>query len=104
MVTYVLDDFSLAAFLQALPDSLAEQDLCLRLEVLLVKRQDRNPYCSAVPPLVEELNRLGHHLQSETVPGLDHFFEGPLDGARVLEVRGVGDWFSVRVRHNNERG
>ena len=101
MVNDVLDDFSIAAFVDALPDSLAEQDLCLRLEVLLVKMQDRNPKTSVVPLLVEELNLLGHQLSSQTVPGLDHCFQGRLDSARVLEVRGAGDWNSVRVRRTN---
>ena len=102
MVSDVLDDFSIAAFVDALPASLAEQDLCLRLEVLLVKMQDRNPMSSVVPSLAKELNRLGHQLRPQTVPGLDHFFQGRLDSVRVLEVGGVGDWYSVRVRQANE--
>ena len=97
-----LTDFSWSTFQRTQPHSVAEQDLCLRLEVLLVKMQDRNPEESAILRLVGQLNQLGHDLQSETVPGLDYFFHEVFDVSRVLEIRGVGEWFTVRMRSFEE--
>ena len=92
-----LDDFSIAAFQVFLSESAAVLNLCLRLEVLLVKLQDRHPGQSATLLLVDQLNGRGHALKPETTPGLDHYFVGSLDDRRLLEIRSAGKWFSVRV-------
>lgn len=96
-----MNDFSIAAFREAGSQNAVLQDLCLRLEVLLVKLQDRYPEESATILLIGQLNARGHHLEQESIPGLDHCFRGLLDERRELEIRSAGNWFRVRIQHRS---